>query len=118
MHRKVRPGSRWRNTPRNTPCLPDTHPTEREQELRHIRRHRLPGGPSGIPPVLTRRPDDFLAALRALSECLERDGDSFQAWSNLSLVFAAMDDRERSEQCRGIARSLNRAPLLRLQARG
>jgi len=93
-------------TPRNTPRLPNTHPIEREQKLRHIRRHQLPGEPSGNPPVLTHRPADFLAALRALSDCLERDGDSFQAWSNLSLVFEAMDDWTRSERCRGIARYL------------
>jgi len=116
MHRKVRPGSRWMNTPRNIPCLPDTHLLEREQETRHIRRHRLPGEPSGIPPFPTLRPAEFLAALRRLSERLERDGHSLQAWSRLSLVFAAMDDRARSERCRDIARSLSRPPVAKAQA--
>ena len=104
------------NTPRNIPCLPDTHLIEREQQLRHIRRNRLPGEPSGLPPVLTRQPDEFLAALRALGRRLERDGDSSRAWSGLSLVFDAMDDRERSEQCRDIARWLSRPSPLKAQA--
>jgi len=65
-----------------------------------------------------RRPGDFLAALRTLSECIERDGDSLQTWTNLSLVFEAMNDLSRSDLCRGIARSLSRAPLPRMQARG
>jgi hypothetical protein len=53
-----------------------------------------------------------------LSECLERDGGSFLAWSSLSLVFEAMDDRARSGQCRDIARSLGRTSLVKAQARG
>src|SRR5262245_16044578 len=116
MHRKVRPGSRWMNAPRNTPCLPNTHLKEREQQIRQIRRNRLPGEPSGILPVLTSRPDHFLAALRALTECLQQDGDCTRAWSGLSLVFEAMNDDERSAQCRDVARWLTRPPALRAQA--
>jgi hypothetical protein len=105
------------NTPRNTACLSDTHLIEREQ-LRRIRRNRLPGEPSGIPLVLTRRPDEFLQALRALGERLARDGDSHLTWNGLSLVFEAMDDRTRSERCRDIARCLSRPLLAKAQARG
>lgn len=119
MHRKVRPDNWWMIDPRNTPHHPDTHLVEREQALRHIRRHRLPGEPSGNTQVLINRPaDDLLAALRLLVDSLEKDCDSFRAWSGLSIVFEAMDDRERSGRCRNIARWLVEAPLAKGTARG
>jgi hypothetical protein len=65
---------------------------------------------------VTRQPDEFLLALRALTECIQHDGDSMRAWSGLSLVFAAMNDGERSAQCRDIALWLTRPPALKAQA--
>lgn len=111
MHRKDRPGSRWNSTPRNTPCHPDTHPIEREQALRHKRRHRLPGEPSETLSFSTgARPGRTLAKLRVLHRVLERDRDSHEAWSYLAGLFAAIDDRRRSLLCENIARTLRRLP--------
>lgn len=102
MHRKDRPGSRWSNTPRNTPCHPDTHPEEREQALRHKRRHRLPGDPSETLSTVDR--------LKGLYSTLEKNGDSHQAWSDLAGVFADLSDRRRSTLCEHIAKNLRSLP--------
>jgi hypothetical protein len=53
----------------------------------------------------------MLTALRALCDALERDGDSPVAWTGLSMIFAAMDDRARSGRCRRIAGTLDRSAL-------
>lgn len=111
MHRKDRPGSRWNSTPRNTPCHPDTHPVEREQALRHKRRHRLPGEPSETLSFSTSaRPVRTLVRMKRLQRTLERDGDSHEAWSDLAGLFAAIDDRRRSRLCESIARTLRTLP--------
>lgn len=111
MHRKDRPGSRWNSTPRNTPCHPDTHPVEREQALRHKRRHRLPGEPSethaGTGNI---RPTHTLIRLKGLHRTLLRDRDSRQAWMDLAGLFATLDDRRRARLCEDIARKLHRLP--------
>ena len=111
MHRKNRPGSRWMNTPRNTPCHPDTHPVEREQALRHKRRNRLPGETSetlthadNLHPIRT------LDRLRGLHRTLLRNENSQQAWIDLAGLFADLDDRERARQCESIARTLRSLP--------
>ena len=111
MHRKDRPGSRWNSTPRNTPHHPDTHPVEREQALRHKRRHRLSGEPFETLSFLeTHRPTRTLARLKGLHRVLERDHDSPEAWRDLAGLFAALEDRRRSSLCENIARNLRRLP--------
>lgn len=111
MHRKDRPGSRWNSTPRNTPCHPDTHPVEREQALRHKRRHRLPGEPSETFPNRTATgPTRTLDRLKGLYRTLEADRDSHEAWSDLAGLFADLSDRRRSHLCESIAKSLRSLP--------
>ena len=93
-------------TPRNTSHHPDTHLIEREH-IRRIRRHRPLGEISTRKfPVLVRKHEDLLGALRAFCRRLEADHDSYEAWVGLSRVFEALKDVERSEMCRGIARQL------------
>jgi len=101
-HRKVRPGSRWISTPRNTPCQNKAHLNEREQLNRRIRRCRLLGEPSGAV-ASGSAPSDLLGTLQGYCDALQRNGDSFEAWIGLSEVFAVLHDHERVRHCREVA---------------
>lgn len=111
MRRKVRPGGRWILNPRNTTCQMDTPPQEREQLIRRIRRHRLPGEPSesNSPSVPSAVPFDLLGTLRDLCRTVQQDGDSFEAWIGLSRLFEALDERGRSGRCLDVALRLRDA---------
>jgi hypothetical protein len=90
--------------PRNTPRQPHTHPIEREQEIRRIRRHRLLGEVSASTASFsTGFPAGLVGALRECCQTLERDRDSYDAWVSLSRLFEELDDTARSRMCRGVA---------------
>ena len=117
MRRKVRPGSRWILNPRNTTCLMDTPPQEREQLIRRIRRHRLPGEPSDSislsDPAGRSEPGgvpiDLLGTLRDLCQTLQKDRDAFEAWFGLSRIFEALEESGRSGRCLDVALRLRDA---------
>ena len=102
-HRKVRASSRWMSSPRNTPCQPQTHLSEREQLNRRIRRCLLPAEPSAAVSFTTPRSSDVLRNLRTYYDALRRDEDCYAAWIGLSQVFAALEDHERVRSCRDVA---------------
>ena len=126
MDGRDRPGSRSIFTHLIPPTSGQPHLTEREREIRRIRQSWLLGdlfGPTviadaALDPVSSGRAlegarragrGDLAGAIRCYEDALHSDGDCYEAWVGLAVVFRDMADPLRARRCLDVAHRLRLA---------
>ncbi len=124
MSRRERSDSRWKISHQQNPTTGNSRLLEPVQEIRRSRQHRLSGSlfaaanesaaaaSSQNAPLSHPGPGaDMgarLGAMRFYYEAVRHNGNSYTAWIGLSCIFESFSDRQRADQCRGVARRLRR----------
>ena len=124
MSRRERSDSWWKISHQQNPTTGNSRLLEPVQEIRRSRQNRLSGSlfaaanESAAAPSSQDAPwshpepgadlDERLGAMRFYYEAVRRNGNSYSAWLGLSCIFEALSDRQRADQCRGVARRLRR----------